>query len=69
MMTGKVKAAIRLLSDEGHGVLSIDEIATPEGDSVRDVLLMKHPQGQPPHPSLSSALSDQQRRLDTNTGT
>ena len=36
MMTGKVKAAIRLLSDEGHGVLSIDEIATPEGDNVRD---------------------------------
>ena len=59
MMTGKVKAAIRLLSDEGHGVLSIDEIATPEGDSVRDVLLMKHPQGQPPHPSaiVSSSMS------------
>ena len=36
MMTDKVKAAIRLLSDEGHGVLSIDEIATPEGDSVRN---------------------------------
>ena len=59
MMTGKVKAAIRLLSDEGHGVLSIDEIATPEGDSVRDVLLMKHPQCQPPHPSaiVSSSMS------------
>ena len=59
MMTGKVKAAIGLLSDEGLGVLSIDEIITPEGVSVRDVLLMKHPQGQPAHPSaiVSSSMS------------
>ncbi len=56
MMQGKVKAALRLLSDEGKGApLSLEtQITTQEhhpATTVRNELLKKHPPGQPAHPN------------------
>ena len=47
MMAGIVRAALRLLSDKGHsaGVLSLDSVV--EGRSAKEILLDKHPSGQP----------------------
>ena len=56
MMQGKVKAALRLISEEGKGALLLldTQLPTdehqPEPITVRDELLKKHPPGQPAHP-------------------
>ena len=55
MMEGKVKAALRLITDqERGGLLPLDSVASSEGTTtktVRDILLEKHPSAQPPFPS------------------
>ena len=55
MMEGKVKAALRLITDqERGGLLPLDSVASSEGtttNTVRDILLEKHPSAQPPFPS------------------
>ena len=56
MMQGKVKAALRLISEEGKGALLLldTQLPTdehqPEPITVRDELLKKHPPGQPANP-------------------
>ena len=51
MMEGKVRAALRIVTGScGGGLLPLDQIADPESDTletVRDVLLKKHPPKQP----------------------
>ena len=58
MMEGKVRAALRIVTGSyGGGSLPLDQVADPESDNsetVRDVLLKKHPPKQPP--SVSSLL-------------
>ena len=50
MFVGYVKAAIRLLTDnESNSIQSLDTMIDDE--SVKDILLEKHPPAQPPHPS------------------
>lgn len=53
MLEGKVKAALRLLTEEGRGrVLSLDskiDRDDPESPTVLDVLKAKHPPAQPCH--------------------
>ena len=50
MFQGKTKAALRLLSDQGkNGVLHLGD-PVDEQRTVRDVLIDKHPPGQPAHP-------------------
>ena len=51
MMSGKVRAALRLLSDKdcSVGVLSLNSVI--DCRSVKDILLDKHPSGQPTAPS------------------
>ena len=48
MLMGKVKAAIRLISEEGKGsLLSLDEVVPgTDGSTVREVLKVKHPSAQ-----------------------
>ena len=52
MMEGRVRAALKHLSDNSHtGLLSLDEIIDNTlGKTVRDVLEDKHPDPQPAHP-------------------
>ena len=56
IMQGKVKAALRLISEEWKGALLLldTQLPTdehqPEPITVRDELLKKHPPGQPAHP-------------------
>ena len=52
MMEGRVRAALKHLSDNTHaGLLSLDEIIdNASGKTVRDVLEDKHPDPQPAHP-------------------
>ena len=50
MFEGKVRAALRLLSDQvSSGILSLDQEL--DGTSVRDILKDKHPPAQSAHPS------------------
>ena len=50
MFEGKTKAAIRLLSEEAKGgVLRLNNVADSH-KTVRNVLIDKHPSGQPAHP-------------------
>ena len=51
MLEGKTKAAIRLLLTEQAkgGVLRLSDIVD-SNKTVRDVLIEKHPTGQPAHP-------------------
>ncbi len=55
MFQGKTKAALRLLSDQSNGgVLHLDdqvEEGLKKGKKVRDILIEKHPPGQPVHPN------------------
>ena len=49
MFVGNVNAAIRLLSDnESSGIHSLDTMI--DDQSVKEILLEKHPPAQPPHP-------------------
>ena len=54
-MEGKVTTALRILSEDcGSGSLPRDQIADPEGETsetVRDILIKKHPPRQPPSAS------------------
>ena len=54
MMEGKVKAALRIITDqERGGLLPLDSVASSDGTTtktVRDILLDKHPSAQPPFP-------------------
>ena len=52
MMEGRVRAALKLLSDNSNtGLLSLDEtIDDTSGKTVRDVLEEKHPDPKPAHP-------------------
>ena len=56
MLHGKVKAALRTLTDEANGgPLPMDAKVTTEGQpntTVRDELLKKHPAGQPAYPEI-----------------
>ena len=56
MLQGKVKAALRTLTDEANGgPLPMDAQVTTEGQpntTVRDELLKKHPAGQPAYPEI-----------------
>ena len=56
MMKGKVRAALRILSDSnGSGILPLDKVVDKDTlETVRDVLLKKHPPKQPPR--LSSLI-------------
>ena len=50
MRVGNVRAAVRLLSNSVKGgVLSLDSIPPGSSESVRDILIKKHPIGQPLH--------------------
>ena len=55
MTEGKVKAALRLITDqERGGLLPLDSVASSDGTTiktVRDILSEKHPSSQPPFPS------------------
>ena len=55
MMEGKVRAALRIVTDSnGIGTLPLDKVVEPEKEkleTVRNVLLKKHPPKQPPRPS------------------
>ena len=53
MMQGKVKAALRLIGNEGNGgPLQLNGRVDPsKAETVRDALLKKHPLKQPPKPS------------------
>ena len=50
MMKGKVRAALRILTDSnGSGILPLDKVVDKDTlETVRDVLLKKHPPKQPP---------------------
>ena len=49
MFQGKVKSALRVLSEQGRGkVLPLDD-TTPDGFTVREVLKSKHPLAQRTH--------------------
>ena len=51
MFEGKTKAAIRLLTEDSKGgVLRLSDQVTDTNQTVRDVLINKHPPGQPAHP-------------------
>ena len=51
MMEGRVRAALKLLSDDAHtGLLRLDETIDTSGKTVRDVLDDKHPDPKPVHP-------------------
>ena len=56
MMEGKVRAALRIITANcGSGSLPLDQIAEPESDAsetVRDILVKKHPPKQPPSVSF-----------------
>ena len=56
MMEGKVRAALRIVTANcGSGSLPLDQIAEPESDAsetVRDILVKKHPPKQPPSVSF-----------------
>ena len=56
MQAGKTKDAVRLLSDqEKGGGLHLNEVVDaldPQGRTVRDILISKHPPGQPIHPDV-----------------
>ena len=58
MMEGKVRAALRMITDSnGTGTLPLDKVVDPDNnnvETVRDVLLKKHPPKQPPR--LSSLI-------------
>ena len=63
MMAGKVKAAIRLISDENKGgVLNLDDTipGQPSNITVFDILNKKHPDPQPPHPHTLQSPDKQQ---------
>ena len=50
-MEGRVRAALKLLSDDAHtGLLRLDETIDASGKTVRDVLDDKHPDPKPVHP-------------------
>lgn len=50
MFQGKTKAALRLLSDQGkNAVLRLGDLVD-EQRMVRNILIDKHPPGQPAHP-------------------
>ena len=50
-MEGRVRAALKLLSDDAHtGLLRLDETIDTSGKTVRDVLDDKHPDPKPVHP-------------------
>ena len=53
MMQGKVKAALRLIDSESNGgPLQLESRVDPsKTETVRDILLLKHPPKQPPKPS------------------
>ena len=49
MMEGKVRAALRLLSESSGDVLPLDMVVNPDdNETVHDILLKKHPSRQPP---------------------
>ena len=53
MMEGRVRAALKLLSDDSHtGLLSLDQIIDTSGKTVRDILKDKHPDPEPVHPKI-----------------
>ena len=50
MFQGKTKAALRLVSDQGkNAILRLGDLVD-EQRTVRDILIDKHPPGQPAHP-------------------
>ena len=55
MMEGKVRAALQIVTDSnGSGILPLDKVIDVENnnvETVRGVLLKKHPHKQPPRPS------------------
>jgi len=55
MFMGKCKAALDLLSNDNKGgILHLDDpadVSNPQSPTVRDVLISKHPTGQPAHSS------------------
>ena len=53
MMEGKVRAALRLISeDDNGGILTLESHVLPDdSETVRESLLKKHPPGKPPVPS------------------
>ncbi len=55
MLQGKTKAALRLLSEQGKGgILQLDEIVTTSDGQkkVKEILIDKHPPGQPAYPDV-----------------
>ena len=60
MMEGRVRAALKLLSNNpATGLLSLDEIVdATSGKTVRDVLEDKHPDPQPAHPEALLGVAD-----------
>lgn len=61
MMEGRVRVALKLLSDHAHtGLLRLDETIDTSGKTVRDVLEDKHPDPKPVHPEalLSDMVDD-----------
>ena len=60
MRVGNVRAAIRLLSNSAKGgVLSLDSIPLGSSENVRDILIKKHPIGQPVHSHTLLSPEDQ----------